>query len=48
MDSDHSTYDGPEDPEDTKGKAWSYLIGGLVVLVILYFVASSNVQVFGG
>ena len=48
MDSDHNKYDGPEDPEDTKGKAWSYLIGGLVVLLLLYLVASGKVQVFGG
>jgi hypothetical protein len=48
MDSDHEKYDGPEDPDDTKAKAWSYLLGGLVVLLLLYLVASGKVQVFGG
>ncbi len=48
MDSDHKKYDEPEDPEDTRGKALSYLLGGIVVLVILYLVASGKVQVFGG
>ena len=48
MDSDHNKYDGPEDPDDTRGKAWSYLVGGLVVLTLLYLVASGRVPVFGG
>ncbi len=48
MEHDHKKYDGPEDPDDTKAKAWSYLIGGLVVLVLLYLVASGQVPVFGG
>ncbi len=48
MDSAHHDYDGPEDPEDTKGKAWSYLLGGIVVLALLYVVATGTVQVFGG
>ncbi len=48
MDSTHHKYDGPEDPEHTRGKAWSYLVGGIVVLVLLYVVATGKVQVFGG
>ena len=48
MDSQHHKYDGPEDPEQTTGKAWSYLVGGLVVLALLYLVATGKVQVFGG
>ena len=48
MESDHGKYDCPEDPDDTRGKAWAYLIGGIVVLVLLYLVASGRVQVFGG
>ena len=48
MESEHKQYDGPEDPDDTKGKAWSYLIGGVVVLVLLYLVASGKVPVFSG
>jgi hypothetical protein len=46
MDSDHQKYDGPEDPDDTRAKAWSYLIGGVVVLVLLYLVATGQVPVF--
>ena len=48
MESEHKQYDGPEDPDDTKAKAWSYLIGGVVVLVLLYLVASGTVPVFSG
>ncbi len=47
MDSDHQQYDGPEDPEDTKSKAIAYLALGLVVVVLLFFVATGRVEIFG-
>jgi hypothetical protein len=48
MDSEHKKYDDPEDPEDTRAKAWSYLLGGIVVVVILLLVATGRVPVFSG
>ena len=47
MDSDHTRYDRPEDEEDRRGKAFSYLIGGIVVMVLLYLIATGQVPGFG-
>ncbi|MGH3497955.1 MAG: hypothetical protein ACRDP1_10880 [Nocardioidaceae bacterium] len=40
---DKQTYDKPEPEGDQSGRAWMYLVGGLVVVLILLAVASGKV-----
>jgi hypothetical protein len=39
-------YDAPESEEERAGKSWTYLVLGLLVVVILVLIATGVVQVF--
>ena len=39
-------YDAPEPEEERIGKAWVYLILGILVVVLLVLIATGTVQIF--
>lgn len=43
MDSDHKKYDSPEPQEDTKSRAAVFVLGAVVVLALLYLIATGEV-----
>lgn len=45
---DGHRYDAPESDETRVGKEWSYLVLGLVVLILLVLIATGTVQIFPG
>jgi hypothetical protein len=43
---DGHRYDAPESEEDRAGKSWTYLLLGILVVVLLVLIATGTVQIF--
>jgi hypothetical protein len=43
---DGHRYERPESPEETRSKAWDYLILGILVLVLMVLIATGVVPIF--
>ena len=43
---DGHRYDAPESDEDRRSKGWDYALLGIVVVVILFLIATGKVPIF--